>query len=206
MILTEERVVPKLMNPKSGILMEHIARYQFARMFASGRVLDIACGVGYGTAILLKSNPQISTVVGVDINKDAIDYAKEHYNDARAMYVAGDAMAESLPDEIGRFDTVVSFETIEHLQNDELFIANLYKMMKPDGTLIISTPFGKGRGIPCSNPFHVHQYKEPEFAELLNCFDTVDMYYQLDEMIEKGTQDKKYYLMVAVCTIKAKDV
>ena len=52
---------------------------------------------------------------------------------------------------------------------------------------------------PCSNPFHVHQYKEEEFIEVLRCFEDVQMYYQVDEIIEKRVDEKKYYLMVAVC-------
>ena len=199
MLLTEERVIPKLMNPKNGMLREHIYRYKFASSFAKGQVLDIACGVGYGTDILLKESKVIDSILGVDIDKESIDYAREHYSNPKTKYLVKDVLSPFLSDEIGLFDTVISFETIEHLKNDVMFVQNLHKMLKPNGTLVISTPFGRGRGIPCSNPFHIHQYKEEEFADLLKGFGEVDMYYQLDESIEKRKANKKYYLMVAVC-------
>lgn len=199
MILTEERVIPKLMNPRNGMLREHIARYRFAGRFARGRVLDIACGVGYGTGVLIKESAAVENILGIDIDKSSINYAKKHYSHPRADYLVKDALSPSLPDEVGLFDTVISFETIEHLEDDAMFVQNLHGLLKPDGTLIISTPFGRGRGIPCSNPFHVHQYREEEFIDLLKCFGRVEMYYQLDEAIEKRVDDKKYYLMVAAC-------
>ena len=51
--LTEERVIPKKMHPNNGLLVEHLARYKFASQYAKGRVLDLACGVGYGAEVLL---------------------------------------------------------------------------------------------------------------------------------------------------------
>ena len=201
MILTEERVIPKLMNPKNGMLKEHIFRYEFAAKFAKGRVLDIACGSGYGTNILLDPSygDQVEQLIGVDIDEETIAYAKEHYSHRRAEYFTIDALSQDLDKKLGVFDTIVSFETIEHIKEDELFIKNLAQLLKPNGKLIISTPFGRGRGIPCSNPFHIHQYKEEEFLEMLSDFKTVDMYHQIDESIELPIKDKKYYLMVAVC-------
>ncbi len=202
MILTDERVIPKLMNPKNGMLREHIFRYEFATKFAKGRVLDIACGVGYGISILLDKiyGADVTQIIGVDKDKNAICYAREHYNHSQAEYFTMDVLSLNLDKQLGTFDTVISFETIEHLEDDVRFINNLTKLLKPSGTLIISTPFGRGRGIPCSNPFHVHQYKQEEFLELLDDFKYVDMYHQIDETIEFPLEDKKYYLMVAVCS------
>lgn len=199
MILTEERVIPKLMNPKNGMLREHIARYNFSNKLAQGRVLDIACGVGYGTSIILKGNTFMEQYIGIDIDEESISYARKHYSHKKAAYLVKDAQSQCLPEEMGLFDTIISFETIEHLEKDEAFVQNLHKLLNPSGTLIISTPFGRGRGIACSNPFHVHQYKEEEFTDLLKCFESIEMYYQIDESIEKKVDDKKYYLMVAVC-------
>lgn len=202
MILTEERVVPKLMNPKNGLLREHIQRYRFASRFAGGKVLDIACGVGYGSDILLKGKNQefIQRIVGVDIDEESIRYAQENYAYDKATYFKMNALSPDLVDKLGQFDTIISFETVEHLEEDSVFIDNLFRLLKPNGKLIISTPFGRGRGIPCSNPFHVHQYREEEFLELLEVFDKVEMYYQRNETIEKPLEGKKYYLMVAVCS------
>lgn len=50
-----ERVIPYLMSPMNGLLLEHIARYQFAIDYVQGRALDIACGVGYGVQLIAKA-------------------------------------------------------------------------------------------------------------------------------------------------------
>lgn len=204
MKLTGERVIPKLMACDNGLLIEHVRRYEFASEFVSGKVLDIACGTGYGTQILLERDiiGKIQHIIGVDIDKDTIDYAKVNYYNEKVSYIVNNAASAELEEELGRFDTIVSFETLEHLEQDEEFINNLEKLLKPSGTLIISTPFGRGRGIPCSNPYHVHQYAEDEFVQLLNRFKNVDLYYQRNETIEKAVEGKKYYLMIAICNKK----
>jgi len=201
MELTQERVVPKLMNPKNGMLIEHIERYRFASEFARGRVLDIACGAGYGSELMLrgKNGMLIDEILGADIDKKAVEYALEHYSFDNVSYVVANALNPDLKEELGNFDTIVSFETIEHFKGDEVFIKNLYDMLKPGGAAIISTPFGKGKDQPCKNPYHVYQYKEEEFLEVLSIFDDVKMYHQRDSDIELPLEGKKYYLMVAVC-------
>jgi 2-polyprenyl-3-methyl-5-hydroxy-6-metoxy-1,4-benzoquinol methylase len=202
MKLTGERVIPKQLASDNGLLREHIRRYEFASQFAAGRVLDIACGVGYGMQILLENDRlgKIKNIIGVDIDQETVEYARSHYDDEKISYAVDDAAAPDLMTRLGSFDTIVSFETIEHLENDEAFMNNLFSLLKPTGKLIISTPFGRGRGIPCSNPYHVHQYKEEEFLQLLSGFETIEMFYQRNEDIEKAVEGKKYYLMVAVCT------
>ncbi len=196
---TRERVIPQLMNPKNGLLIEHIARYEFARAFCKGRVLDIACGVGYGSEILLKQNPNINEYVGIDFCEEAIEYAKRNYSFIETEYYVGDALDKDLYKKYGTFDTIVSFETIEHFEGDTIFIDNLYNLLKPGGTLIISTPFGRGKKEPCSSPFHVYQYKEEEFIDVLKPFSQLTMYHQINTTIEIPKSSQKYYLMVAVC-------
>ncbi|GAA3317265.1 hypothetical protein GCM10020331_015500 [Ectobacillus funiculus] len=64
----------------------------------------------------------------------------------KVTYIQGDALDPELPEKLGLFDTILSFETIEHVQDDQLFMNNLYRMLKPGGRLILSSPFGRGRG------------------------------------------------------------
>ncbi len=196
---TGERVIPALMKPKNGMLLEHIARYEFSKEFCKGRVLDIACGVGYGSEIILKQNPNVESFVGIDIDPEAIAYAEANYSFMEASYYADDALNPELSKKYGTFDTILSFETIEHFYGDEAFVNNLYSLLKTDGTLIISTPFGRGKNEPCSCPFHVYQYTEKEFLEVLKPFKSITMYHQIDKTIEIPKEDMKYYLMVAVC-------
>jgi len=189
---TGERVIPKIMNPKNGLLIEHIARYSFAKQFCRGRVLDIACGAGYGSEIL-------SEYIGIDYSEESIEYAKNNYSFENTGYYTDNALNEDLYKTYGLFDTVISFETIEHFYGDELFVNNLYNLLKPGGILIISTPFGKGKNLTCSSPYHVYQYTEKEFLEVLNPFSDLKMYHQIGSVIEIPKDNQKYYLMVAIC-------
>ena len=199
MKLTGERMIPKLMNPKNGMLKEHIARYEFANPFCRGRVLDIACGVGYGSEYLLLDNHSITELVGIDNHIESINYANENYLFPNTKYYVDDCLNKELHKKYGTFDTIISFETIEHFYGDEVFIQNLYNLLKDDGTLIISTPFGRGKNEPCSCPYHVYQYTEDEFWDVLKPFKNITMYHQIDSTIEIPLPDMKYYLMVAVC-------
>lgn len=199
---TGERVIPEKMKPTNPMLLEHTARYYFATPYCHGRVLDIACGSGYGTHMIAKMCKQnIEQVVGVDIDPDTIRYAKHTYYHPLSTFEVGDVLDKDLPKRIGLFDTIVSFETIEHVPNDEEFIVSLLHMLKSDGKLIISTPFGAGRGIPSQEPFHVHQLTEDQFKELLQShFEHVEMYYQRGVTIEPPREGLYYPLGVAICS------
>jgi len=196
---TGERIIPKLMKPHNGLLLEHIFRYEFAKDFTGERVLDIACGSGYGSEVLLKNNNSIKEIVGIDISNNSIEYARSNYNFPETSYYVDDCLNPNLSNIYGTFDTIISFETIEHFEGDEPFVKNLFNLLKPDGTLIISTPFGIGKFKPCSCPFHVYQYKEEEFINVLSPFKNITMYHQTSGAIEIPKADKKYYLMVVVC-------
>ncbi|MFO7819052.1 MAG: methyltransferase domain-containing protein [Halanaerobacter sp.] len=197
--LTEERVIPKKMHPENGLLIEHLARYKFASQYSNGRVLDFACGVGYGAEVLLAMGEGIKEIVGVDIDARSIEYARVTYDYPQTNFFVGEASNEDVINNLGKFDTIVSMETVEHIKDDYQFVSNLKKLLKEDGTLIISTPFGQGRDKECSNPYHYRQYKEEEFRDLLSLFSDVELFCQRDDIIEKPKEDKKYYLMVGVC-------
>ena len=197
--LTEERVIPEKMNPENGLLIEHIARYKFASQYAQGRVLDFACGVGYGSEVLLAMGEGIKEIVGVDIDARSIEYARTTYDFPQTNFFVGEANDDRVIENLGKFDTIISMETVEHIKDDYQFVNNLKKLLKDNGTLVISTPFGQGRDKECSNPYHYRQYTEEEFRDLLSPFSDVELFCQRDDIIEKPKADEKYYLMVAVC-------
>lgn len=200
MELTGERIIPELMKPTNGMLLEHIARYYFATPYATGRVLDIACGVGYGTHMIGRTRRlEVDEVIGVDIDEASIAYAKGHYYHPRVKYEIFDATSPDLGAQLGRFDCIVSFETIEHLPDDKAFVSSLFQILKPGGMLIISTPFGQGRGKPTSEKFHVHQLTDEEFQELFTSFADVEVYYQRGVTIEPRRAGVRYPIGVAVC-------
>ncbi|HEX7064743.1 MAG TPA: class I SAM-dependent methyltransferase [Bacillales bacterium] len=196
---TGERIIPDRMKPTNGMLLEHIARYYFATPYVKGRVLDISCGVGYGTQMIAKiCKKDMEIAVGVDIDGGALEYGRGRYHHPLIEWVEADALDRRLPEKLGVFDTILSFETIEHLADDELFINNLQSMLKPGGTLVLSTPFGHGRGKPTNEPFHVHQLTPAEFKALFESFSSVEIYNQRGVTFEPPRNGVHYAFGVAV--------
>tara|TARA_B100000508_G_scaffold24443_2_gene17623 strand:- start:16905 stop:17633 length:729 start_codon:yes stop_codon:yes gene_type:complete len=141
---------------------DHIARYDYATKFTKGnRVLDVACGTGYGVSLICESGAL--EVVGVDIDSDSISYAQKKYNHKNAKYICSSASKIPMPDEY--FDAIVTFETIEHLEEEdrELYLRELRRVLKDDGVVILSTP-NKLITSPWSkiplNPYHILEYYE----------------------------------------------
>lgn len=197
---TGERIIPKQMKPTNGMLLEHIARYYFAAPYAQGRVLDIACGTGYGSHMTAKERKrEVTEIVAVDNDEETLRYASREYHHQKVTYVQEDATDPGLPERLGLFDTILSFETIEHLKDDRTFMDNLYRMLKPGGILVLSSPFGRGRGMPTSEPFHVHQLTPEQFEELFVGFAEVDIYYQRGVTFEKPRDGIRYFIGVGVC-------
>ncbi|HLO13090.1 MAG TPA: class I SAM-dependent methyltransferase [Pseudoneobacillus sp.] len=197
---TGERIIPKTMKMMNGMLLEHIARYYFALPYIKGRVLDIACGTGYGCHLVAKDRKrEVTEIIGVDIDEETIQYATREYHHQKVTYVRGNAVDSQLPEKLGMFDTILSFETIEHVSDDLTFMENLYQMLKPGGTLVLSSPFGRGRGKPTSEPFHVHQLTPEEFEQLFEKFSSVEIFYQRGPTFEKKREGVRYFIGIAVC-------
>src|SRR6185312_6777686 len=108
MEFTGERYVP---TEAGEIRHEHLHRYAWCARLVEGKdVLDIACGEGYGSAMLARV---ARTVVGVDIAEGAVEHARKVYRDLPGLsFGQGDAAQIPLAD--SSVDVVVSFETIEH--------------------------------------------------------------------------------------------
>ena len=197
---TGERIIPKLMKPTNGMLLEHLARYYFASPYVTGRVLDIACGSGYGSHMIAKERKrEVAEIIAVDNDPETIRYASREYHHQKIFYFCADAMDPGLPDRLGRFDTILSFETIEHVEDDLFFIEQLYRMLRPGGMLVLSSPFGKGRGKPTNEPFHKHQLTPEEFRDLFRLFDNVEFYYQRGLTFEQPREGVRYFIGIAVC-------
>ncbi len=174
---TGERVVPGNVEP--SLWAEHISRYAFAANFVAGkRVLDFACGAGYGSALLRSAGAR--WVVGNDIAVDAIRYARDHFSDSRTHFAAADCLRLSFHDDA--FDVLVSFETIEHVPSYEVFLVEARRVLSPDGLLIISTPNKRtysDESVKEDNPYHVHEFYLEEFQQALSVhFPTIKLYSQ----------------------------
>jgi GT2 family glycosyltransferase/SAM-dependent methyltransferase/glycosyltransferase involved in cell wall biosynthesis len=145
--------------------IEHFHRYYLARAMADGLdVLDISSGEGYGSAMLAQV---AHSVVGVDIDPVAVAHASTTHVADNLRYRQGSATALPLDD--GTVDMVVSFETLEHFAEHDLFFAEARRVLRPGGRLIISTPERDVYSAPGAdlNPFHVLELNRAEFAALI---------------------------------------
>jgi SAM-dependent methyltransferase len=164
-LVLRERLDLSVEPEHAGIVREHLARYEFASSFVKGKnVLDVACGTGYGAAMLMSAGA--TDVCGVDLSREAIEAATRNYAASGIRFIVGNAEEFSLSE---RFDVVVSFETIEHLPNPEKFLSNVVDHLVPDGTFLVSTPSRQNGTIDTkpSNPFHVREWNPAEFRTLL---------------------------------------
>ena len=168
-----ERIVPDDTEP--GIVALHMKRYAFALSSCRERdVLDVACGVGYGTAVLAEV---ARSVVGGDIDEDAVSYARTRYNRPNVQFTVLDA--ESLPFEDATFDTICSFETIEHLARPEALVREAARALRPSGTFIVSTPRVAQTTHRPENPHHRVEFARHDFEMLLSTyFNDVTVYGQ----------------------------
>jgi len=145
---------------------DHRQRYEFAAdqisdKYENAKVLDAACGVGYGSWVMAEKGIQVT---GIDISADALDVAKQHYSiDDLTKFVQCDIVRDALPD--AHFDIIVSFETIEHVEEDELILS---KFSELGDYLFVSVP--NEEVVPFSketHPFHFRHYTPDEFEALL---------------------------------------
>ena len=160
-----ERLVPQKMDPddRAGIetLELHLERYRFAaHHLQAGRLLDIACGVGYGTRLLADRAAGATALLGVDVSPDAVGYAHSRYAGEGIEFRTGDALSFADPE---GFDTIVSLETVEHVEDPEGLIANLVALLRPGGVLVASVPTTPSVDL---NPHHRSDFTERSFRRL----------------------------------------
>lgn len=159
-----ERIRPD--ETESGIVALHEKRYRFALAWCADRdVLDVACGVGYGTAILAGAARR---AVGADVDEGSIAYARARYAAANVDFVVCDAAA--LPFEADAFDTVCSFETIEHLPDRDAYLREVARVLRREGTYLVSTPRVDRTDHAPANPYHRVEYSRADFEQLLRRF------------------------------------
>jgi SAM-dependent methyltransferase len=149
---------------------DHLERYKFAAARVQGaKVLDIACGSGYGGNHMIQAGAL--SVDGVDIMEDIVAHAAKAYPDPRIRFHVGDirTFRGDAP-----YDVITCYETIEHLTGYREAIDNLFSLLKPGGTLLISspnriitTPEARSIADRPSNPFHTQEFLVEELRALL---------------------------------------
>lgn len=163
---TGERFTPECVRE---IWHEHWHRYAFAAPLArERRVLDAACGEGFGSALLARAGAR--SVVGIDLADSAINHARARYGaQPRLTFERADVCAlDALPD--NSFDLIVSFETLEHVDRQDAMLRGFSRLLGDQGLLLISTPdkanYSDATGQ--NNPYHVRELYREEFEQLLD--------------------------------------
>jgi SAM-dependent methyltransferase len=155
-----ERVDVARRVPRTKEECEHVARYLWATNLVQGEVLDVACGTGYGSRLLARA----ASVSGVDRAVEAVALARNRVNGA--FHVAD---VPPIPFADDCFDFVVSFETVEHIPEDEEFVREIRRVLRPGGYVLISTPnqdVSTVDGTPL-NEWHIREYTLGSLKELL---------------------------------------
>ncbi len=162
---TGERLEPHILNENT---VKHLHRYAIASQYIKDKIiLDIASGEGYGSNLM---SMKAAFVYGVDIDADTIKDAQQKYSKKNIKFIEGST--SSIPLETNSVDVVVSFETLEHHnEHDEMF-KEIKRVLRKDGTLIISTPdkhyYSDMRSY--NNPYHIKELYKNEFVDLVSEF------------------------------------
>lgn len=146
----------------------HLGRYQLARLFCrERRVLDAACGEGYGSHFMAERWGAAS-VEGIDVDATAISRAQQVFGSERVHYQELDVARLTNAFAPASFDLAISLETVEHVPDAPAFLRALRTLVKPDGTVIVSCPNDHWyyRADTDANPFHLRKYRFEEFKEV----------------------------------------
>lgn len=159
-----ERIVPESLEAREATGQEtlrlHLERYKFAAQHLSaGTILDLACGVGYGSAIIANRG-LVHHVIAADLSLDALRHARAKYHHPRISLVRGNGGSWSRD---RSFDSIISLETLEHVPQPRAFFDELVTLLKPGGRLIASVPTTPSVD---ANPHHLTDFTERSFLGL----------------------------------------
>jgi SAM-dependent methyltransferase len=162
--LTGERTLPDV-PAENYWYRRHLAVYEWIGARVAGlRVLDMACGEGYGSEVLSRS---AASVVAVDANPEAFEHARLRYRRQNLVFERG--MVEQFG-EPAAYDAVVFLQTIEHVQNPVGVLEHFARLLGPGGVAYVSTPNLLTLAAPgaskSENPWHIREYRASEFEAL----------------------------------------
>jgi len=172
--LTGERTLPDV-PAENYWYRRHLAVYEWIGARVVGRrVLDLACGEGYGSEVLSRG---AAGVVGVDANPEAFVHARLRYRRQNLRFERGLVEAFGEP---GAFDAVVFLQTIEHVGDPAAVLAHCRSLLAPGGVAYISTPnlltLARPGAVKSDNPWHLREYRAEEFFALCRAaFEEVEL-------------------------------
>ena len=186
----ERQVAPDI----SGIRRDHVARYEWARDLLlerkpRGKIVDVACGIGYGAHLLAQAG---FSVLAIDRDAEAIAYGREHYAHPNLTFRVDDATKLT---QLQNCDAATCFETIEHLDHPLL----LLKELRAAPLLLASVPNEDHFPHNCGIKFHVRHYTRAQFVDLLGAagFEATDIYGQVGPHSKVGKRAGRTIVAVA---------
>ncbi len=175
---TGERLIPREFDCKEDYIqfLRHKFAYIYVRdlLAATDRVIEIGFGEGYGTSILAE---KCADVVGVDVEEKAVAHADTRYGGPNCSFRCYDGRHIPFPD--GAYDAAISFQVIEHIEDDDRFVSEIARVIKTGGKAYLTTPNKTYRLKPGRKPwnrYHIREYYPDELAALLSRhFENVDI-------------------------------
>jgi len=140
-------------------------RYEFCCKYIVNKIVcDIPCGSGWGTSLL----NGYTRLIGIDIDENAINYAKIKYENKRMKFLVGNMMAIPLAD--NSIDVLLCLEGFEHVAPDVglIFIDESKRVIKKNGLIIMTCPVLNDKGEHTANPYHLSEYNEENLISLIN--------------------------------------
>jgi SAM-dependent methyltransferase len=172
-----------------GVRRDHVARYEWAsrRLCEDDTVVDVCCGIGYGTNLLSKHTKH---AVGLDRNAEAISYAQKHYAFLNGGFICRDVSDATFAET----DVTVCFEAIEHIEDPR-------QMLKAFNSKVLLASVPNEDVFPCKNIlFHHRHYTKQEFYELLaECGWGVHHWYGQEGAESEVEPNVKGRTLIAVC-------
>jgi SAM-dependent methyltransferase len=162
--LTGERTLPDVPAENYWFRRHQMVYEWIGELIGGGRVIDMACGEGYGSELLARS---AASVVGLEANPEAYEHARLRYRRGNLRFARG--LVESYGDPKS-FDAVVFLQTIEHVQDPVRVLEHHRSLLVPGGVAYVSTPNVLTLAPPgaarSDNPWHVREYRSSEFRSV----------------------------------------
>ncbi len=157
-----------------------VKAYVEAAQRVQGNLLEVGCGVGRGLKLMMEASDQYTAI---DKNDKLIAQLQVQYPDLRFINQNIPPLSELADDQ---FDYVVSFQVIEHIPNDDAFVKEIHRVLKPGGKAIITTP---NRLLSLTrNPWHIREYTAEELRKLMGKY-----FAQLDTLGVHGNEKVQQY-------------
>ncbi len=170
MARTAERINPERFDTREEYLLylRHRFAYEYAKSCTrpTDEAIEVGSGEGYGTSLLSEA---AARVVGLDIDRATVEHASAKYASDKVRFELYDGNTIPFPD--NTFNLAVSFQVIEHIRDDTGHVAQIHRILKPGGVLVLTTPNRNYRLLPGQKPwnrFHIREYDPEQLAATLH--------------------------------------